>query len=334
MSVLFVQESDAVISVAANQCVVKSAGQVLQKIPLETLESITILGRASMTTPCVQEMLKKGISVTYFSAGGRYFGRLQSTEHVNTERQRRQCELYNTPFALDLSRRLVMAKIKNQSVVLRRYERSTGCSAGDAYGAMKLYRNKVQKAADIGQIMGYEGMAARIYFEGLSKLVMPDFRFQGRSRRPPKDAFNAMLSFGYYMLMTELHSIVEAKGLNPYFGFLHRDKEKHATLVSDMMEEWRAVLVDATVMSMVNGKEIHKQDFTVLKGKEKGCHFTPEGLKIFVAKLGNKMVGKSKYLSYVDYPVSFRQGIILQIDQLIKAMEAGQADLYKPIEIR
>ena len=105
--------------------------------------------------------------------------------------------------------------------------------------------------------------------------------------------------------------------MNPYFGFLHRDKEKHPTLASDLMEEWRAVIVDSVAMSMINGHEMSKSDF-YFDTDEPGCYLTREGLKKFLAKLEARLQMKMKYLPYISYEVGFRHGISLQMDRLIK----------------
>ena len=173
----------------------------------------------------------------------------------------------------------------------------------------------------------------KYYFKRLSKLVEPEFSFNGRSRRPPKDEFNAMISLGYSILMNEMYGKVENKGLNPYFGFIHRDKEHHPTLVSDLIEEWRAVIVDSVVMSLINGHEISLEHFYG-DMEEPGCFLTKEGMKIFINKLEKKERTDTKYLSYVNYAVSFRRAIELQIVELVKALEMEDATLYKPIRIR
>ena len=164
-------------------------------------------------------------------------------------------------------------------------------------------------------------------------LVEPDFHFHGRNKRPPRDEFNSMISLGYSVLMNEVYGKIEAKGLNPYFGFLHRDRERHPTLASDMMEEWRAVIVDSTAMGMINGHEIKKEDF-ILDAEEPGCFLTRDGIRTYLSKLEKKFQTEVRYLGYVDYAVSFRRGIALQMDCLVKAIEAGDAFLYKPVEIR
>lgn len=333
MSLLFVNENNALIGIEENRCYVQYPDGLKRIVPIETLESITIMGCSQMTTQCVQECLKRGIPVSYFSKGGRYFGRLQSTGHINAERQRKQCDLYETDFAVGLAKNIVRAKLKNQAVVLKRYEKSRQIPVSESLKMMQICREKIEKCQSIPEITGYEGQGAKAYFDGLSALIDSDFRFRGRNRRPPRDEFNSMISLGYSVLMNELYGKIEAKGLNPYFGFMHRDKEKHPTLASDMMEEWRAVIVDSTVMSMINGHEIHKEDF-MIDVEEPGCFLTRSGLKTYLSKLEKKLQTEVRYLSYVDYAVSFRRGISLQLDMLVKAIEADDASIYKPIEIR
>lgn len=256
-----------------------------------------------------------------------------STSHINAGRQRMQSALYDTEFAVELGKRILSAKIKNQSVVLRRYEKSRNIRLEEEQKMLSICRGKIENSRRIEEIIGYEGQAAKFYFRGLSKCIEREFQFNGRSRRPPKDEFNSMISLGYSILMNELYCKIEMKGLNPYFGFIHRDAEKHPTLASDMMEEWRAVIVDATVMSMINGHEISKEDF-VFNLEQPGCYLTKTGLKIYLNKLERKFQTEIRYLKYVDYPVSFRRGILLQMEQLTKAIEKGDASLYEPIVIR
>ncbi len=333
MSLLYVNENGCVIGVEANRCVVKYPDGMKKSIPIETLEGITIMGNSQMTVQCMQECLLKGIPVSFFSKGGRYFGRLHSTGNVNTQRQRKQCALYDSEFALELSRKIVRSKLKNQYVVLRRYEKSAGKASENVWKMMHICREKVVECNTIQEIMGYEGQGAKAYFEGLAEVIHPEFIFHGRTRRPPRDEFNSMISLGYSVIMNEIYSKIEEKGLNPYFGFMHRDRERHPTLASDLMEEWRAVIVDATVMSMINGHEIQKEDF-IINADEPGCYLTRNGLKIYLSKLEKKLQTDVRYLSYVDYAVSFRRGMALQVESLVKAIEQEDVTLYHPIEIR
>lgn len=333
MSLLYVNENGAQISVESNRCVVKYKDGMKTYIPIESLEGITIMGQSQLTTKCIEECMMRGIPVTYFSKGGRYFGRLMSTGHINVERQRKQSALYDTDFAVELGKKILSAKVKNQSVVLRRYEKSKRRNLKDEQDMMAICRNRILSSNKITEMIGFEGQAAKSYFQGLSKCIDKDFEFHGRSRRPPKDEFNSMISFGYSLLLNEVYCKIEMKGLNPYFGFIHRDAEKHPTLASDLMEEWRAVIVDATVMSLINGFEIQKEHFQT-DLDEPGCYMTKEGLKIYLNKLERKFRTEVRYLKYIDYQVSFRRAILLQMDRLAKAIEEGDASIYEPIIIR
>lgn len=213
MSILFVNENNAIIGIESNRCVVKYSDGMKKMLPLEVLESITVMGHAQMTTQCVQECLTRGIPVSYFSKGGTYFGRLQSTGHINAERQRKQSSLYDTQFSVDLAKNIISAKLKNQQVVLRRYEKSRGISVDSSIKMIHICREKVFGCNTIQELMGYEGQGAKAYFDGLSVLIKPEFIFHGKNRRPPRDEFNSMLSLGYSVLMNELYGKIEAKSI-------------------------------------------------------------------------------------------------------------------------
>lgn len=333
MSYLYVNEDGVVVSIEGNRCIAKYKDGMIKYMPIEALEGIVIMGRSQLTTYCMEQCLERGINVSFFSKGGRYFGRLHSTGHVKTDRQRRQCELYDSQFAIDLSKRIISAKLKNQEVVLRRYERSKNINLKDIHNMTSICRNKIENCDSVYEIMGYEGQGAKYYFDGLSQCIKEDFAFHGRSRRPPLDEFNSMIGLGYSVLMNEIYGKIEEKGLNPYFGFMHRDAEKHPTLASDLMEEWRAVIIDATVMSIINGNEITKEEF-IHNIDEPGCYLNRKGVGILIKKLEKKFQTDVNYLSYIDYSVDFRHAMLLQVNQLVKAMESEDASLYYPIQIR
>ena len=336
MSYLYVNEQGARINFESNRMIVRYKDDSTKSIPVELLEEISVFGAVQISTQCMQECLKRGINVIFYSKNGSYFGRLISTTHVNVHRQRMQAALYeNMQFRLEFSRKIIQAKIKNQIVLIRRYERNSRNSVNIHLPVqnMQYMIEKVKNAETIEQVMGYEGTSAKIYFQTLGQLVDLDFRFSGRNRRPPRDPFNSMLSLGYSILLNEIYGKLEAKGLNPYFGVMHKDREKHPTLASDLMEEWRAPLVDAVVLSLVNGHEVKKEEFYSEEGEE-GIFLNKTAFNTFVRKLENKFRADSRYLSYVDYSVSFRRAMELQVMQFVKAMENQNADLYKPVVIR
>ena len=174
-------------------------------------------------------------------------------------------------------------------------------------------------------------MAARTYFSGLSALVRPEFAFEGRNRQPPRDAFNAMLSLGYTLLMYEIYAEIENRGMNPYIGFCHQLHSGHPALASDLMEEWRAVVVDSVVMSLVQGNEIQPEHFEPDE-ETGGILLTAQGMRIFIRKMEGKFESTSKYLK--DVSTSLRRCFYLQSVDFTKAVEERNASLYQPVIIR
>lgn len=198
---------------------------------------------------------------------------------------------------------------------------------------MQNMNEKVLNSKGIEQLMGYEGNAARLYFGQLGELINPAFFFTGRTKRPPTDPFNSMISLGYSIVLNELYGKLEGKGLNPYFGIMHKDREKHPTLASDLMEEWRAVLVDSTALSMLNGNELKSKDF-YMDLENPGVYLEKEALKKYIEKLEGRFRTENRYLTYVEYSVNFRRAMDLQVNQFVKAIETENVDEYFPIVIR
>ena len=333
MSCLYVVEHGTTISYSSNCVQVRSPEEECRDIPIETLENISVFCRAQITSQCIMECMKRGIAVSYYSSGGKYYGRLVALEHVHVGRQRRQAQLYHSEFALEFGKKVLRAKIKNQQALLRRYARNKECSIEEEMKMMNIFSRKIRESISVNQMMGYEGGAAKYYFQGLGKVIDDNFRFSGRSRHPSADEVNAMLNFGYAIVMNIIYGEILKKGLNPYFGLIHSDRENHPTLASDLMEEWRPVIVDAVVMSLTNGHEIFPEHFQH-DLEEEGYFLTREGKKIFIDKLEKKERTETKYLSYVNYPVSFRRSMELQVSGLVHAIEEKNVDLYQPVRIR
>lgn len=332
MSYLYLTDSSAKLGMRDNYIEVKCGSDTIEKVPIETLEAISVYGKSQITTQCIQECLKRNIPIIYYSRSGKYYGRIQSAGNTGVQRQRKQAVFHKTSVALELAKKIIGAKIHNQTVVLRRYAAERKTDFSEQYSHMKILEKKIQTTHTMEEIMGYEGNAARIYFSALNELIEPDFRFNGRNRRPPKDPFNAMLSFGYSILKNEIYGKLEAKGLNPYFGFIHQDRENHPTLASDLMEEWRMVIVDTTVLSLINGHEILMDNFQA--DSDNGIYLTSDGIKIFLRKLESKFRQETKYLNYIDYSVSFRRAIELQINCFAHVLDEDDSGLYEPIVIR
>lgn len=334
MSCLYVTEQGSKINSSEGKIIVECKNGMNRIVPRETLESIMIFGNVLMSIAAQKACLEQGIKVTFLSTKGRYFGRLESTSHFNAERLKKQVYLSDDEGkCLEFARKIQKAKIHNQLVVLKRYERNYYIDIMSEIDNIAICETKVSKSQDINALMGYEGMAAREYFQAISKLIKKEFSFNGRSRRPPKDAFNSMISFGYTIVFYEIYAELENRNLSPYIGFIHKIKEKHPTLVSDMLEEWRAVLVDSTVLSLIQGNEISITEFTTDE-ETGGVQLSNNAIKLFVKKLENKMRMEMNYLEYLNSPVSFRRGLWHQVKTLSSCVDSGDFGEYSPLRIR
>ncbi|MGN1318834.1 MAG: CRISPR-associated endonuclease Cas1 [Lachnospirales bacterium] len=331
MSYLYITENGATMNINGGYFEVNYKNGLVHKIPKETLENVVFFGNISITTPCTKELLKRGIPVSYFSANGAYYGRLESTSHKNIGRLKKQIYLSDDNiFAFKMAKQFIKAKINNQLVLLRRYSRNYCVDLKDELDSLKIYKDKIQCVLDSNELIGYEGNAAKKYFLGISKIIKPDFAFNGRNRMPPKDPFNSLISFGYTLLMHEIYGEIENKGLTPYCGFLHKDHERHPTLASDLMEEWRAVIVDSTVLSLIQGNEISIDEFDV-DSETGGVLLSNNAMKVFIKKYENKMRSENTYLGYKS---TYRKCLWHQVYVLVKAIEENNPLLYEPITIR
>ncbi len=334
MSVLYIQEQGSHIAASDGRIIVDASGTVTS-IPSETLESIVIFGRVQLNESAVKLCLKNGIAVTWLSSKGEYFGRLESTSHTNILKQRSQFKAQmNEEFNLALAKIVLSAKIKNQAVIVRRYNKNTHDE--ELYATMNEMmhlRKNIEEASDLSQLIGYEGIASKKYFRALSQILKEDFKFESRTRQPPKDGFNSLLSFGYTLLFYEIYTTIVNSGLNPYAGFIHQDRTNHPTLVSDMMEEWRAVIIDSMVLNAISRNMFKQEDF-ITDEQTGGVYLKNEVIRKFVTQYENKVKSSHHYLSYLSTPMSFRRSIYHQISSLVHVFKEEDPGLYKPVLIR
>ena len=331
MSTLYVYENGSEIYHDSDQIVIKSKN-IIRKIPIERLSHLILFSRVNIKTSTIRVCMKNGISMTWLSKTGKFYGKLFSSSHIMIKKQRMQFKLgENSAFKLNFAKKIIEAKINNQKVVLQRISRMQNKDVSDNIKMIKILNSKVKNAKSIQEILGYEGNASKNYFEGLSNVIPENFKFKGRSKRPPKDAFNSLISFGYTLLMYEIYSVIEIQGLNPYAGFMHRDKENHPTLASDLMEEWRPVLIDYLVLHLIIEEKITVNMFNIT---ESGVFISKEGIKIFIKEYERRLLVKSNYLNYLEHKTSFRKGIMHQVENLSKCLLNENLDDLYPVHIK
>lgn len=335
MSNLYVYEQGAVLGYKENRLIITYSKDDFKSIPVENIDNIIIFGGIQVSTACIQQLLLKGIPLTWLSKNGSYFGRLESTSHINIDRQRMQFRKSDDEkFSLEISKKFIKGKFTNQRTILMRANKMLKNSdMSDIILKMSVYSKKIDEAKTIEELMGIEGFFAKMYYQGINYIIDKEYSFKQRTRRPPKDPFNAVLSFGYTLLHYEIFTMLVSKGLNPYAAFLHSDRHKHPALCSDLMEEWRPILVDSLAISLLNNGKLLKKNFTY-NDENGGVYLDKEGCRKFIENFEKRLRQEVGYVEEVPYKMSFRRIIEHQVMQIIKCMEDNSPEKYKAILVR
>ena len=267
LNILYVTTPEAYLSKDGLNVVVSVNKDELFRIPIMNIEGIVTFGYMGASPGLMKLCMDNCVSLVFMSPQGRFIGRIQGATKGNVLLRKKQYALSEDEnIALHLGKLFVAGKIFNSRNILRRYIRDNGMDEKVEYAAKQLNwsRESVMEADCMDVLRGEEGRAANIYFGVFDHLILhqkTDFTFSGRSRRPPKDEVNAMLSFIYTLIANEVAAALESVGLDPYIGFMHTVRPGRTSLALDMMEELRAYLGDRLVLSMINRKQVSKMDF-------------------------------------------------------------------------
>lgn len=264
MSVLYVTEQGTTVHKLGRRLVVRKLGRVLETIHTYNLEQVILFGNVQLTAQAIGYLLGEGIDTVFMGLGGRYKGRLVSGDGKNIALRRQQFRrAEDEQFVLEIARRFVRGKLANSRAILRRHQRQRPHE--DIESALLRINHSVRgldSSKTLDEIRGREGAGAAAYFGCFPRLILAEgFPFGGRSRRPPKDAPNALLSFGYTMLLGTVTTAIQVVGLDPFLGSLHAMENGKPSLVLDLMEEFRPLLVDAAVLRSINRRQIVPGDF-------------------------------------------------------------------------
>ncbi len=332
MSWIYVTEAGARLGLREGRFVISRENEVVAEVPSALVEGVTVIDTVQVSSYAIVDFLKRGIPVTWLSTEGKFFGRLESTAMQDMSRLKEQfARQDDADFCLELAKLTVSGKIYNQRAILRNYNRrAESRKAAEIYDQLRILADKLPGAQLVDEVMGYEGSAARMYFQGISSFLPEDFRFEKRTRQPPTDPFNSMLSFGYTLLMYDFYSAIERARLSPYIGYLHAMRDGHPALASDLMEPWRPAIVDAFCLALVTHHEIDRECFR--KNEENGgVYLTRVGRRIFIQAYERKMRSVN---SYFNGKYSWRHTVQMECDSYRQAVHEKDASLLRPLVIR
>ena len=329
MTVLYVTEERSRIKVKHQQFQVYSDSQLELSLPANQISHIVLFGSCYLSHGAVSLALRRQIPVMFLSHQGRYFGRLQGEtaeiDYLTQQVQRSQ----DQEFTLRQAQSIVAAKLHNSLILLRRLNRRRQHQLViEAISSLASWKDKILTAPSVAVLLGCEGQCAHLYFQALGQLIQPPFTFTKRTRRPPTDPVNSLLSLGYTLVFQNLYSLVQAVGLHPHFGHLHTPRQNHPALVSDLLEEFRAPLVDSLVVYLVNGKVFSPEDFTSPDGRG-GVYLQPKALKKFLNHWQRRLQTEVTH-SHTGARVSYYRCLELQIWEYIGCL-IGEQRVYRPM---
>lgn len=325
MSILYVTQPDAILSkkqeafkVALKQ---EDGNWIKQNIAIQTVDQIVLIGQPSITGEALTYALELGLPVHYLSYFGKYLGSALPSYSKNGQLRLAQYAIHNDqPKRLNLVKTIVTGKIHNQYNILYR--------KGQKENPLKERKKAVSNQSTLDQVRGIEGLAAREYFSYWQIILPQGWKFEGRNRRPPRDQVNALLSFAYSLLQVQVTAGVHLAGLDPYIGYLHETTRGQPAMVLDLMEEFRPLIGDSLVFSLLSRGEIKLSDFEESLG---AFRLKDSARTKFLQAFEQKMNEEFKHPVF-NYTCTYRRSIELQARLLARHLQ--EEIPYKPLALR
>jgi len=310
----------------------KSSGytqnDILLELPCSDVEQVMLFGNVQVTTQALQHLLRHSIELAIFTRNGKLLGQLTPPASKNIHLRIAQYEkLKDHGFRLQFARTIVTAKLNNALTLLKNHAwNHPGLFETEEFKAITERIQAIEQATSMETIRGCEGAGAAVYFKLFSRMFIKPWHFTKRTRRPPKDPVNAVLSYGYTIVGAELQSILDGIGFDPFLGFYHSIHYGRPALALDLLEEYRQPLIDRLVLNLFNLQKLQDGDF--LKTEKDGIYLNASGKRKFFTEY-EKMLGN--YLSQLEHAEStksFRTFFQIQARTLAKAVK-GECD-YRP----
>lgn len=329
MAILYITRQGAVLHKSGNRIIVKKDGDVLQEIPIVQLDEVVIFGNGHMTTQTIGYLLNKNIPVSFLSSRGKYKGKLQPPYAKDTRiRQQQFAVAGDPPQCLELAKCFVRGKLTN-AIRFSQRQRTQNAAVKSAIRSTHQTLEKLERADSLESLLGYEGSGTASYYKAYRQFLGRDWGFTSRQFRPPPDPINAMLSLGYTLLHNHVYTFINVVGFDPYCGYFHQPRHGHATLASDLMEEFRQVIVDGYVLSLVNNNRVQPEDF---EQTNKGIRFTKEALDRFLVGYYGRMQQTFQHPT-LNEKTTYLRSIELQVRHFARVI-TGEDAAYKPFLLR
>lgn len=325
---VYVQGQGYSIGLKGEVLEIRDKGKAVNEARLLEIAQLNLYGNVQLSAQALRELASREAPVLHLSYGGWLSAVTTPPPHKNIELRRRQFALANDDAAcLQLARAFVVGKIRNQRTLLRRNARELPT---DTLHRMAEMRRKAEQASSLETLLGLEGTAARDYFASFARMFKattderePAFDFETRNRRPPRDPVNALLSFLYSLLVKEMVVTLVGVGFDPYLGFYHQPKYGRPALALDLMEEFRPLVADSTVITLINNGEVRRSDFIVRGG---AVALTESGRKRVIEAYERRLDTLVTHPTF-GYQISYRRIFEVQARLLARYL-SGEIPIY------
>jgi len=334
-NVLYVTLPEAYLCLDGENVVVKTEEEISMRLPLHNLENIVCFNYQGVSPALMGACIDRNVGLCFLTPNGRFLARITGKVKGNLLLRKKQYQLSeNNELSLPIAASFLLGKVSNCRKVIERTLRDhTLLVDTQALAQVSTFLKGTLKAIpqcqDIGELMAFEGSAAKFYFGVFDQLILQqreEFAFKERSRRPPLDNMNSLLSFLYTLLTNEVSSALEAVGLDPYVGFLHQDRPGRPSLSLDLMEELRPVFADRLALSLVNLKQISGKGFSL---KESGGILMDEETRKTVLKTWQERKKEELLHPFLKERIPF--GLIPHVQSMLLArFLRGDLDAYPP----
>ncbi|MBI4752261.1 MAG: CRISPR-associated endonuclease Cas1 [Acidobacteria bacterium] len=334
MTTLYVTTEGALVRATDERLTITKGHEKLAEMPLHKLDAVVVFDAASVTPAAMRILAERRIDLCFTDYNGRYFGRLQPVDSPHVRLRKRQYLAQDDPLLrLKLARGFVLGKLYNQRSVLLRARRAENVSEQrekritEAIEQLRHASRQAKMAESLDSLRGCEGSGAAAYFQVFEELLLTQaFSFRTRTRNPPTDPVNAMLSFGYSMLAKDAIAAASLVGLDPYAGYLHGDRYNQPSLGLDLMEEFRPLIVDATVLALINRKQVTPEGFQTQISR--AVVMDTETRKIFLRGYEERKRTELRH-PHLQQTTTYIRSLELQARIVVKVL-LGELDEYVP----
>lgn len=333
MPAIYVTEQGAQIGLDHRRLEVRKDGEVVAEFPMGHVERVVILGNVGITTPALRRLMQLGVDLVFMSLSGQYYGRLtgEATPHVALRRAQYAAQ-GDDRFVLVLAQRIVAGRIHNAKALLQWRRRQGQDGLEPIVRDLSGYEARAGRTEALSSLLGVEGSATARFFSGYKALFGPEWRFNDRNRRPPRDPINVMLSLGYTLLVRATEDAARSVGLDHYAGFLHQDAYNRPSLALDLAEEFR-MLIEDLVYRMVRDEKITPADFRPGEEGERPLVMDREAVKRYIGAYEAAM-RDTRVHPRTEEKLALWRFIELQARELARCVREKAPESYRALRFR